>query len=100
MAKESAEQVQEIIEQVFNIIRCNVADQMELYSKSFFLVPMLRRLEGDMAQLELQEAEKERHRIRKTTLSTEQVTTTKIVTDLDWCIDAVPKFRITAGDVD
>merc|ERR1712032_1666442 len=74
LAKQSAQQVQEIIEQVFNIIRCNVADQMELYSKSFFLVPMLRRLEGDMSQLQLQESEKEKYQIRKQTLGSEKVT--------------------------
>lgn len=96
-ARESAMMVQSIIEQVFHIIRCNVADQMELYSKSFFLVPMLRRLEGDMAMLELEDSEKEKYQMRKTTLDAEKETSTKIVTDLDWCIDAVQKFRITSG---
>jgi hypothetical protein len=92
--------VQSIIEQTFGVIRCAVSDQMELYSKSFFLLPMLRRLEGDMAKLELAEEDKLRYQARKSVLKEELQHSTGILTDLNWCIDAVQRFRITCGGGD
>jgi len=97
LAHEAVSMVQSIIEQTFGVIRCAVSDQMELYSKSFFLLPMLRRLEGDMAKLELAEEDKMRYRARKSVLKEEFQLSTGILTDLNWCIDAVQRFRITCG---
>eukprot|EP00932_Pfiesteria_piscicida_P003030 SRR837773.12945.p1 GENE.SRR837773.12945~~SRR837773.12945.p1 ORF type:complete len:278 (-),score=83.94 SRR837773.12945:117-887(-) len=96
-ADESVQKVQQIIEKTFSRIRCAVSDQMELYSKSFFLLPMLRRLEGDMAKLELLEADRKKYAARKTKLVEEQKTCSGILEDLGWCIDSIQKFRITQG---
>merc|ERR1711920_1208500 len=81
-ASNSVKMVQGIIEQTFGVIRCVVADQMQLYSESFFLLPMLRRLEGAMANLELEEEEKK---------------SDSLLADLTYCIAAVQKFKVTCG---
>merc|ERR1712110_1348074 len=89
--------VREKIEQTFSTIRCQVADQMELYSESFFLLPMLRRLEGEMAAMELEEDDKMRYRARMSVLKEEKDRATAILKDINWSIAEVQKFKITCG---
>jgi len=96
-AGHSVQMVQSIIEQTFGVIRCVVADQMQLYSESFFLLPMLRRLEGAMANMELEEDDKKRYRARKNVLVEEERKSASLLTDLDFCVDTVQKFKITCG---
>eukprot|EP00927_Polykrikos_kofoidii_P080951 TRINITY_DN77_c0_g1_i5.p1 TRINITY_DN77_c0_g1~~TRINITY_DN77_c0_g1_i5.p1 ORF type:complete len:745 (-),score=189.40 TRINITY_DN77_c0_g1_i5:60-2231(-) len=87
--------VQEIIEETFSAIRCIVADQMQLYSESFFLLPMLRRLEGTMANLELEEEDQQRYRVRMTVLQEEKAISEGINSELNWSIEAIEKFKVT-----
>eukprot|EP00928_Gymnodinium_smaydae_P052964 TRINITY_DN37078_c0_g1_i1.p1 TRINITY_DN37078_c0_g1~~TRINITY_DN37078_c0_g1_i1.p1 ORF type:complete len:730 (+),score=216.91 TRINITY_DN37078_c0_g1_i1:87-2276(+) len=94
----SVPMVQKVIEKTFAVIRCVVADQMQLYSESFFLLPMLRRLEGVMANLDLQEEDKMRYRARKQVLVEERTISTGISADLRWSIDAIEKFKVTCGN--
>jgi len=89
--------VQAIIEETFSFIRCQVADQMQLYSESFFLLPMLRRLEGEMAALELHEDDQKRYRVRKSALKQEEAVSASLVSDLEWCVAAVQTFKVTCG---
>merc|ERR1711948_180783 len=96
-AGNSVKMVQGIIEQTFGVIRCAVADQMQLYSESFFLLPMLRRLEGAMASMELEEEDKMRYKARSVVLVDELKKLDGILTDLTWCIDSVQKFKVTCG---
>lgn len=94
-ADEAVKMVQSIMEMTFAVIRCVIADQMQLYSESFFLLPMLRRLEGSMSKMELEEEEKERYRARLNVLTTEAKVSTGCVLDLQWCIDEITKFKVT-----
>jgi len=96
-ANDSVKMVQKIMEQTFAVIRSVVADHMQLYSESFFLLPMLRRLEGVMAEMELQEEDKIRYRARKDVLNKEKQTSEGILGDLVHCVDAVQKFKVTYG---
>jgi len=97
MAKESVKMVQRIIEQTFAVIRSVVADHMQLYSESFFLLPMLRRLEGVMAEMELQEEDKEKYRARKDVLEKEKALSEGMLADLTYCVEAVQRFKVTYG---
>jgi len=96
-ANESVQMVQKIIEKTFRAIRCVVADQMQLYSESFFLMPMLRRLEGVMANIELEEDDAARYRMRKTMLVEEEKKFTGLQADLKHCTDQIQKFKVTYG---
>ncbi|CAK9035446.1 Dynamin-like protein C [Durusdinium trenchii] len=97
MANESVKMVQRIIEQTFAVIRSVVADHMQLYSESFFLLPMLRRLEGVMAQMELQEEDKNSYRARKSVLDKEKAVSQGMLADLTYCVEAVQRFKVTYG---
>merc|ERR1712091_469167 len=69
---QATKQMQNVIEEVFGRIRSLVADQMQLYSESFFLLPMLRRLEGSMAKMEMPESDKKRYQAIKAMLVEEE----------------------------
>mmetsp|Transcript_5303 Transcript_5303/g.12770 ORF Transcript_5303/g.12770 Transcript_5303/m.12770 type:complete len:724 (+) Transcript_5303:126-2297(+) len=96
-ANQAVTMVQEVIEMVFGYIRNQVADQMQLYSESFFLLPMLRRLEGSMAGMELADNDIKLYRARKGLLTEEETTQEGLAADLTWCISAVEKFKVTCG---
>merc|ERR1719476_282754 len=71
-ADKAVTMVSSIIDETFSLIRCQVADQMQLYSESFFLLPMLRLLEGDMAGLQLEPEDSKMYRMRKQVLEVEE----------------------------
>jgi len=96
-ARDAVKIVQEIMEQTFGAIRSLVADHMQLYSESFFLMPMLRRLEGVMAEMELHEEDKIRYRARRDVLDKEQKHSESILGDLVYCIGSVQRFKVTYG---
>eukprot|EP00929_Paragymnodinium_shiwhaense_P095574 TRINITY_DN5677_c0_g1_i1.p1 TRINITY_DN5677_c0_g1~~TRINITY_DN5677_c0_g1_i1.p1 ORF type:complete len:776 (-),score=234.71 TRINITY_DN5677_c0_g1_i1:396-2723(-) len=50
---EAVDRVQMLVQKTYSFIRSQVCDQVELFSESFFKLPMLRRLEQDMAVSEL-----------------------------------------------
>merc|ERR1711948_93340 len=92
---QAVQMVQQIVEKTFGVIRCVVADQMQLYSESFFLLPMLRRLEGVMANIELEEEDAMRYRMRKSILDEEMQKSRSLQGDLDHSIAQVLKFKVT-----
>jgi len=95
LAQEAQRRVSNIIEEVFGRIRSLVADQMQLYSESFFLLPMLRRLEGEMVAMEMPETDKKRYAQLRMILGDQEEKKKDLVDELTWCVDAVQKFKIT-----
>merc|ERR1712000_450624 len=81
---QATDKIKTIIGQSFSQIRCQVSDQIQLYSESFFLLPMLRRLEGDMSQMQLSDEDSRRYRTRKKVLDEEGTKAKTMLTDLEW----------------
>jgi hypothetical protein len=55
---EAVDRVQMLVLKTHAIIRSQVSDQIELYSDSFFKLPMMRRLPDDMGSIVLQDSHK------------------------------------------
>jgi len=93
-AVEARDMCQMIIQDIFGRIRTVVADQMQLYSESFFLLPMLRRLEGEMSKMEMEESDRRKYEFMKQKLMTEEKDKSGLVKDIQWCIDQVTGFEM------
>merc|ERR1719271_1624567 len=87
-------EVDRVIQKIFGVIRCLVADQMQLYAESFFLLPMLRRLEGDMAKMEMAEADRNRYKRIGEMKQEEGAKKDALQKDLVWCIDRIQDFKV------
>merc|ERR1712113_840519 len=68
---QAVDHVQMLVMKTYSFIRSQVCDQVELFSESFFKLPMLRRLEEDMAMMELSEEDNANYQIRRERLATE-----------------------------
>jgi hypothetical protein len=86
--------LQHLLDEMFTRIRCLVADQMQLYAESFFLLPMLRRLEGDMAKMEMAEADRNRYKRIVEMKQEEGAKKDVLQKDLVWCIDRIQDFKV------
>jgi len=62
---EAVEKVQLLVMKTYSFIRSQVCDQVELFAESFFKLPMMRRLEEDMSQIELSEEDKINYQMRR-----------------------------------
>merc|ERR1712039_872301 len=68
---EAVDKVQMLVLKTYSFIRSQVCDQVELFAESFFKLPMLRRLEEDMAMIELSADDKQKYEDRRNTLGVE-----------------------------
>merc|ERR1712226_869870 len=67
----AVDKVQQLVLKTYSFIRSQVCDQVELFAESFFKLPMLRRLEEDMAMIELSESDKKNYEARRNGLQAE-----------------------------
>lgn len=86
--------MQMILLKTFSFIRSQVADQIEIFAESFFKLPMLRRLEGDMDSIELSEVDKKTYAARREVLEEKHGKCTSAIESLDGCITKIQSFAL------
>merc|ERR1712157_13518 len=87
------DKVQQLMVQTYGFIRSQVCDQVELFAESFFKLPMLRRLEDDMAQIELCEEDEKKYAVRRSQLGGEIAKSDELVKEVTECIDKLEAFK-------
>lgn len=91
---EAVEKVQMLVLKTYGFIRSQVCDQVELFAESFFKLPMMRRLEGDMSAIELSDADKLGYQTRRETLATEMQNANNSLAEVCGCIDRLQNFKL------
>eukprot|EP00440_Ansanella_granifera_P026888 gb/GFBE01029197.1/.p1 GENE.gb/GFBE01029197.1/~~gb/GFBE01029197.1/.p1 ORF type:complete len:728 (+),score=129.92 gb/GFBE01029197.1/:1-2184(+) len=86
--------VQILVLKTYSFIRSQVCDQVELFSESFFKLPMMRRLEEDMALIELTAEDKANYEARRERLVPEIKMADASLLEIDWCIDRLQGFKL------
>jgi len=92
--EEAVDKVQMLVLKTYSFIRSQVCDQVELFAESFFKLPMLRRLEEDMAMIELSEEDTANYKARRERLGAEMQAQQASLVEIDWCIDRLAGFKL------
>lgn len=90
---EAVEKVQMLVLKTYGFIRSQVCDQVELFAESFFKLPMMRRLEGDMGSISLSDSDKAGYQARRERLVTDVQGSKSSLTEVAACIDRLQKFK-------
>merc|ERR1711953_573478 len=91
---EAVDKVQMLVLKTYSFIRAQVCDQVELFSESFFKLPMMRRLEEDMACIELSAEDEAIYQSRRSRLEQEIATQSESLTEVSWCIERLQSFKL------
>jgi len=91
---EAVDGVQLLVLRTYSFIRSQVCDQVELFSESFFKLPMMRRLEEDMVTIDLSEDDKANYEARRGRLEGDIKTAQTNKEEIDYCINKINNFRI------
>merc|ERR1719356_414687 len=91
---EAVDKVQMLVLKTYSFIRSQVCDQVELFAESFFKLPMLRRLEEDMANIELSNEDKATYQARRDRLDGEIKSHSEAMVEVNWCIDQLQDFKL------
>merc|ERR550519_1039331 len=83
------DKVQQLMVQTYGFIRSQVCDQVELFSESFFKLPMMRRLEEDMALIELSEEDEANYKVRRERLEGEIKSARENLDEIVSCIQRI-----------
>jgi len=94
---EAVEKVQTLVVKTYSFIRSQVCDQVELFAESFFKFPMMRRLEEDMAQIELTDEDEENHQARRYRLEQDIEKAKGSLVEIDSCISRIQSFKMQCG---
>lgn len=91
---EAVDKVQMLVLKTYSFIRSQVCDQVELFAESFFKLPMMRRLEEDMAVMELSEEDKKNYKARREQLEAEIAIQKTGLVEVTWCIERLTSFKL------
>eukprot|EP00932_Pfiesteria_piscicida_P009964 SRR837773.20800.p2 GENE.SRR837773.20800~~SRR837773.20800.p2 ORF type:complete len:320 (-),score=176.16 SRR837773.20800:72-983(-) len=91
---EAVDKVQMLVLKTYSFIRSQVCDQVELFSESFFKLPMMRRLEEDMAQIELTDDDTINYQARRDRLADDIQRAQDSLVEIDGCIGRLQSFKL------
>mmetsp|Transcript_80291 Transcript_80291/g.225699 ORF Transcript_80291/g.225699 Transcript_80291/m.225699 type:complete len:229 (-) Transcript_80291:195-881(-) len=91
---EAVDKVQMLVLKTYSFIRSQVCDQVELFAESFFKLPMMRRLEEDMAQIELTDDDTLNYQARRDRLADDIRQAQDNLVEVDGCINRLQSFKI------
>lgn len=86
--------VQMLVMKVYSHIRSQICDQVELFAESFFKMPLMRRLEEDMMQIELSDVDKAGNRARREQLKVDGVANTHGLKEVTECHKILADFAM------
>jgi hypothetical protein len=92
---EAVEKVQALMITVFRAIRNLICDQLELFSDSFFHLPMSRHLEGAMMDVALSDNELAKFEGLRSIRESDVKVSSEMLEHVDWCIEAIKQFTRT-----
>lgn len=95
---DAVDKTQMMLIKTFQSIRGQIADQIELFAESFFKLPMLRRLEEEMCNIQLNEVDRDTHLARRAELDTKMKETDESLVTINECIDRLQNFSVKAKD--
>merc|ERR1711912_197644 len=90
---ETVDHVQMLVLKTYGFIRSQVCDQVELFSESFFKLPMMRRLEEDMALMELSHDDAAIHQARREKLMADITHTKESIKEIGVCLSRLQTFK-------
>ena len=96
-ANEAVEKVTSILVKTFAFVRSTIADQLELFAVSFYQLPMLRKLESSMQDIELDEDSLAEATARTSCLKQEMDVLAKKQKVLAECLDSIRLFVASNG---
>jgi len=85
--------VQMLVLKTYSFIRSQVCDQVELFAESFFKLPMMRRLEEEMANMELSETDKANYQARRDRLTSEIQVARDGLKEVSECVEELQNFK-------
>jgi hypothetical protein len=89
---EAVDRVQAMIICIFKVLRNRLADQMELMAESFFLLPMLRLLESEMCDIELDDETQAEFSTRREFLVIDKNKLQKKLDNFTWALNETEMF--------
>merc|ERR1712084_81780 len=91
---DSVDQVQLLVLKVYGHIRSQVCDQVELFAESFFKLPLMRRLEEDMINMQLSDVDAEGYKVRRSALLKQQNANEHGYKEIQDCLRILQSFVI------
>jgi len=91
---DAVDRVQMLVLKTYSFIRSQVCDQVELFAESFFKLPMMRRLEEEMDNMELSEVDKTNYQARRDRLQSEISAAKDALKEVSECVDQLQGFQI------